>query len=130
MKKIFSWQNILAASLYVLAVVSFFLSVYGVAFVAVACVLMGGACGWTAYLIFRVYRQKDQEYKKLKAEFIVVCEERYGEDVVDLEMTEYSQKNEKRYYRKIGYIKYTAIFFGVVAGILIYEVLSLLTVNL
>lgn len=124
MKKLFTWQNITAVVLFIASFVCFMFSKVGVGFVIAACVLMGCACGMFAYIFFMAYSKKDEEYRKLKAEFIVIYEERYGENA-SLENTDYSEKNEKKFYNKISYLKYCAILCGVVCLYLAYELISI-----
>ena len=127
MKKIFTWQNIVAAVSFVLALVCIIFSYLGIGFTIAACVLMVCGCGMLAYIFYMAYARKDEKYRKLKAEFIVIYEDRYGENA-SLENTDYSEKNEKKFYNKISYLKYCAIFFGVVCIYLLYELISLIPI--
>lgn len=130
MKKIFTWQNILAVSLFIAAVLFLVFSNEIMVLTIIGCCCMTGSCVVVSYIFYSAFSKREKEYLRLKAEFISVLEERWGYEVDEskLENTNYSVANEKKFYNKINYFKYGAIFFAAIGIWFIYEVISILVV--
>ncbi len=124
-KKFFNWQSITAISLFVLSVTMGILGKFSEVFLIISYISLCLFLGFGAYIAYTIYLEKKSKHQAMKAQFILVLSSRIGEENVNLEGSDYSDKREKEFERKIAIYKWMGIILAVFALYVAYTIISL-----